>query len=238
MKRYLVGIDEAGRGPLAGPVAVGAVIVPRGFDWASVMGARDSKQMTPKSRDRLYAKLCALRREGKLDFAVSFSCAATIDRGGIVCAVQSALDRALRRLIEGRDPSRTGVASRTVLASVARTVLDGVLDATSVLDASCCEVLLDGGLHAPPEFTTQKTIIRGDESEPIISLASIAAKVMRDRLMIKMAVRYSAYDFQTHKGYGTSAHRAAIARSGLCSIHRTTFCRRVTAGLRVPSNSV
>ncbi len=195
VKKYLIGIDEAGRGPLAGPVAVGAVIVPDDFDWSSVAGAKDSKQMTPKSREDLYKKMYALRREGKLDFAVAFSSAAAIDTRGIVPAVQSALNNALSKITKG-GPRH-------------------------------CRVLLDGGLHAPKEFQDQKTIIRGDQSEPAISLASIAAKVMRDRIMVRIAKKYPAYGFDIHKGYGTLKHREAIRREGLCELHRTTFCTKL-----------
>lgn len=180
---------------MAGPVAVGAVKVPIGFDWSLVAGAKDSKQMTPKSREALYKKMCSLRREGKLDFAVAFSSAAFVDKRGIVPAVQFALARALRRLPEA-EPREVGV-------------------------------LLDGGLHAPEEYIHQKTIIRGDQSEPAISLASIAAKVMRDRLMVRMAQKYPVYGFDIHKGYGTLAHRRAIKESGLCLQHRTTFCTKL-----------
>jgi ribonuclease HII len=191
--RYIIGIDEAGRGPLAGPVAVGAVIVPVDFDWSLVAGAKDSKQMTPRTRDDLYKRMRALRREGKLDFTVAFSSAVAIDARGIVPAVQSALNRALAKIAKAKP---------------------------------LCEVLLDGGLRAPDIFPRQKTIIRGDQSEPVISLASIAAKVMRDRLMMRAAKRYPAYGFDVHKGYGTFAHRRAIEQEGLCALHRTTFCAR------------
>jgi ribonuclease HII len=200
VKKFLIGIDEAGRGPLAGPVAVGAVIVPVDFDWSLVVGAKDSKQMTPRSRDDLYTNMCALRREGKLDFAVAFSSAVAIDTRGVVPAVQSALNRAL--------------------AKIAR------------IKASYYTVLLDGGLHAPPEFEVQRTIIRGDESEPVISLASIAAKVLRDRRMKNLARLYPAYGFDVHKGYGTAAHRHIIAQIGLCELHRATFCSRLRIGFK------
>ncbi|HVM73800.1 MAG TPA: ribonuclease HII [Candidatus Paceibacterota bacterium] len=194
--RYIIGIDEAGRGPLAGPVAVGAVVVPIDFDWSSVAGAKDSKKMTPKSREVMYKKMLLLRKAGKLDFAVAFSSAALIDTHGIVPAVQSALNRALRHFPE--------VEPRETM------------------------VLLDGGLRAPSMFSNQKTIIRGDQSEPVISLASIATKVTRDRLMVRIAKKYPPYGFEIHKGYGTIAHRAAIKNHGLSNFHRATFCKRLS----------
>lgn len=199
--RYLIGIDEAGRGPLAGPVAVGAVIVPRNFNWAIVKGVRDSKQLTPHVREEWYERLRALRREAALNFAVSFSSAATIDRRGIVPAIQSALNRSLYKLTENR-PLYTEVGS-------------------------LYQILLDGGLRAPEEFTFQKTIIRGDESEPLIALASIMAKVTRDRLMRRLASKYPVYDFHVHKGYGTPAHRRSIVENGRCKLHRSTFCTKL-----------
>jgi len=88
-------------------------------------------------------------------------------------------------------------------------------------------ILLDGLLTAPLEYE-QETIIGGDESEPIIALASIAAKVRRDRLMRRFAELYPHYGFDIHKGYGTVAHREELARHGLCKIHRRLFCKDVS----------
>jgi len=90
-----------------------------------------------------------------------------------------------------------------------------------------CRVLLDGSLRAPAEYIRQETIIRGDDTEPVISLASIMAKVTRDRLMKQISSKYPEYDFHVHKGYGTLAHRRIIATSGLCDLHRRTFCTRL-----------
>lgn len=197
VKRFIIGIDEAGRGPLAGPVAVGAAMVGEDFDWSLVRGAKDSKQMTPNSREALYETMCALRESGAIDFAVAFSSSKYIDTYGIVPAIKSALERALVSITKDEPPSEN------------------------------CEVLLDGGLRAPERFANQKTIIRGDASEPVISLASIAAKVERDRLMCSLSARYPAYGFEIHKGYGTAAHRKAIAAEGLSQVHRATFCRAI-----------
>lgn len=86
-------------------------------------------------------------------------------------------------------------------------------------------ILLDGGLHAPAHFKNQKTIIKGDEKEPVISLASICAKVTRDRRMCLYAKRFPAYLFETHKGYGTKTHYACLKKSGLCPLHRKSFLK-------------
>ena len=192
--QYLIGIDEAGRGPLAGPVAVGAAMVPTDFDWSLVQGVKDSKQLRPQKREELFARMQELEQAGTIRFAVSFSSVHIIEEKGIVFAVQSALNHALRKITE--------VGSRY-------------------------EVLLDGGLKAPKEFTMQQTIIRGDVSEPVISMASIAAKVLRDRHMKGLAAKYPVYGFEVHKGYGTLAHRRAISAHGLSDLHRASFCSRI-----------
>ena len=192
--KYFIGIDEAGRGPLAGPVAVGAVMVPLDFDWSLLEGVRDSKKLSEKKREEFFARAVELQESQTLRFAVSTSSAAYIDTYGIVPAIKRALAEALSRLeAEPKD----------------------------------CRVLLDGSLKAPAEYIRQETIIRGDDTEPCISLASIMAKVTRDRLMKRLSAKYPEYDFHVHKGYGTLAHRSAIQVYGLSEVHRTTFCSRI-----------
>jgi len=88
-------------------------------------------------------------------------------------------------------------------------------------------ILLDGSLKAPDIYRNQKTIIKGDELEPIISLASIVSKCLRDEKMIKMATKYPEFCFEIHKGYGTAKHLSLIRKYGLSEIHRKTFCTKV-----------
>ena len=188
-----MGIDEVGRGPLAGPVYVGAVIVPNDFDWQSVSGVRDSKKLTPRARREWYKKLDDMRTARQLNFATASSSSEMIDDRGIVPSISSALAQCLKDL--NADPET-------------------------------CEILLDGSLHAPENFTAQETIIHGDDIEPIISMASIVAKVERDSLMTNLAVQFPAYGFESHKGYGTALHIQAIKSLGFCELHRKTFCTR------------
>ena len=197
--RYIVGVDEAGRGPLAGPVAVGVVMTPADFDWSLVENVRESKKLSEKMREKIYESARELESRAFLRFAVSTSSAAYIDKYGIVSAIRRALAEALARL---------EVAPNE------------------------CRILLDGSLRAPAEYIHQETIIRGDESEPVISLASIMAKVTRDRLMKRLSPKYPAFNFETHKGYGTALHMSAIARYGLSDMHRATFCSRLHIGPR------
>lgn len=195
--KYLIGIDEAGRGPLAGPVSVGAMMLPTDFDLSLVDGARDSKKMSEAARERCYERLVELRDAGAINFAVAFSDNSIIDTRGIVYAVHAALANCLEQL---------------------------------QAHAEECEIRLDGSLKAPDHFLRQTTIIRGDDSEPVISMASIAAKVERDRHMIEMAAQYPEYGFEIHKGYGTAKHRKMIGERGLSGLHRATFCSRLLIG--------
>jgi ribonuclease HII len=191
MTQWIIGIDEAGRSPLAGPVAVGAVLVPTDFDFSLVAGVKDSKQLTAIGREKWFRNINALAKTG-LRHAVSFSSASSIDKYGITRAVHRALKSAIMSF--GVDPA-------------------------------LCDVRLDGLLHAPRACTTQQTIIGGDETEPVISLAAIAAKVTRDRYMLRIARKHRGYGFENHKGYGTKEHYAALASLGLIPlVHRVSHC--------------
>jgi len=188
--KFLLGVDEAGRGPLAGPVSIGVVSVPEGFDVAiEFPGVADSKALSEKKREALFAVLEERARRGDVRFAVELPSAEDIDREGIAVVIRKAVSRAVNQLAP---------------------------------DAAQVRVLLDGSLKAPMEYA-QKTIIGGDATEPIISLASIAAKVTRDRLMIGLGNTYPGYGFEKHKGYGTKAHYEALKELGLSSVHRKTF---------------
>jgi len=196
---YLIGIDEAGRGPLAGPVSVGVVLMGAEFNWAELLGVKDSKKLSAEKRALIFANTRKLKRQGKLDYQVVLTSAKMIDKIGINRAIKRALTRALTVILR-RHPS---------------VVFDQVT------------VKLDGGLKAPTEFKNQETIIKGDDKEQIIGLASITAKVTRDNYMTKLAKNplFKGYNFEIHKGYGTKAHRGAIKNHGLSPEHRASFCR-------------
>ena len=192
----MVGIDEAGRGPLAGPVAVGVVRVPVGFDWALVPGVGDSKQLKAEDRDAIFRQAWQLRRRGACYWSVALVGLSIIDTRGIVPAIEIAMRRALRR---------------------------------AAPEPHTCQVLLDGALIAPPQYENQTTIIKGDATEPVIGLASVLAKVTRDRYMVRIAAepQFAPYQFATHKGYGTKAHRECIKKLGLSPEHRSTYCKNI-----------
>ncbi len=191
---YLIGIDEAGRGPLAGPVSVGACIVPHDFDFTIFGVVKDSKQLTEARREEIFKLMQELKKAGKIDFVVALVPHTMIDRKGITHAVRMGIRAVLNKLNPDRDK---------------------------------CDVFLDGLLKAPKDFLRQETIIKGDELIPVISLASIAAKVTRDRHMVKLAELYPQYAFEEHKGYGTKKHGELIALHGPCDLHRKTFLKSV-----------
>lgn len=198
---HIIGIDEVGRGPLAGPTAVCAFGARKGFEkvaraYARATGIplRDSKKLTALHRELWFAQIKLWQKAGDCDFAVTMIHAKAIDRVGIAVAIKKALRMSLAKL--ACDPAKTSV-------------------------------LLDGGLRAPAEYVFQKTIIKGDEKEIFISLASIAAKVTRDRHMHRLAQKHPEYGFEKHVGYGTRAHYEAIRKHGTLAVHRQSFLRKM-----------
>ncbi len=192
--KFLVGIDEAGRGPLAGPVSVGAVVVPYNKKHPLFKIARDSKQISEQKREEIFKEIKKAEKAGTLGYAVSLVSAKIIDEKGIVPAVKTGIKRCLKKLSIPPHESM---------------------------------ILLDGSLYAPDHFLYQETIIKGDSKVPIISLASIAAKVTRDRKMVRLAKLYPKFDFHIHKGYGTLHHRTLIKKFGPSEIHRRSFLRNI-----------
>lgn len=178
--RRIVGIDEAGRGPLAGPVVAAAVVLPPVFD---LPGLNDSKKISSKLREKLFPQI----RQQALDYGIGLASAQEVDCLNVLQATLLAMQRAIDRLTQSAD------------------------------------YLLVDGITPVPLPLPQKTLKQGDSRSLSIAAASVLAKVVRDRLMTTYDARFPEYGFAGHKGYGSAAHRAAIARLGPCSLHRTTF---------------
>jgi ribonuclease HII len=181
IEKYLIaGVDEAGRGPLAGPVIAAAVILdPK----RPITGLADSKTLTEKQREKLFQEI----RQHALAWSAARAIVSEIDSINILRATFLAMQRAVMRLPLA--PNR---------------------------------VLVDG--HIAPPFSCEAiAIVKGDESEPAISAASIVAKVLRDRIMIMLDRKYPCYGFAQHKGYGTALHLEALKQHGPCRIHRRSF---------------
>lgn len=188
---WIVGIDEAGRGPLAGPVAVGLVKIPVGFDWETLRDVGDSKQVSAKNRQAIFEQAKILKQAGKLDFRVIEKSNKAIDAVGISSVIKAAISEGLELLR---------------------------------VTPQNCFIKLDGSLKAPSAFA-QQTIIKGDQTELEIGLASILAKETRDATMLRVAKKYPQYTFENHKGYGTKEHRRLIYTFGISDIHRQSYCK-------------
>ncbi len=178
--RHVAGIDEAGRGPLAGPVVAAAVILPPD---TAIRGVDDSKRLPPERREALFHEI----REAAVCIGVGAASSREVDRLNILRATHLAMRRALTRL-------------RVVPE---RVIVDGL------------PVPL-----LPPDHIA---IVDGDEKVHCVACASIVAKVVRDRLMTRLAPRYPGYGWDTNAGYGTPDHREAIAELGLTPHHRRSF---------------
>ena len=200
--KYIIGIDEVGRGPIAGPVAVCAFQLPitnyqlliEEFKEKTDLPLRDSKKLTKKQREVWFLFLKKQKEEGNCDYAISFVSPENIDKFGIAKCIQKALNNSLLNLTKNYK-----------------------------LETNHYKLFLDGGLHAPIEYVNQETIIKGDELYPVISFASIVAKVSRDKIMMDYEREYPGYGFDKHSGYGTKAHYDAINKLGLTPIHRKSF---------------
>lgn len=191
MKGFVVGIDEVGRGALAGPVVVGAVadyqletLLPALLDLLRIPVIRDSKKLTRMQREKAYTFL-----EGRLTWSVGVVESTDIDEQGLAWALRAA-----------------------------------ATDAINGLECLVQEVVADAGLfHNNEERIPTKRFVKGDEHFSSIALASIMAKVWRDRQMLIYDTLYPEYGFAQHVGYGTAKHRQVLQNQGVTDIHRRSF---------------
>ena len=212
----LIGIDEAGRGCLAGPVVAGACVFslklfesPDALLRSALIN--DSKQLSTESRESQFTVLESLQAEGLIDFAVASGSVAEISEHNILGATRLAMQRAIEQLAQQADGwSLPQVAAADPLFNTASEV----------------KVIVDG-LPLKPFPYAHEGVIKGDGESLSIAMASIAAKVTRDREMLRLAEKYPVYGFAQHMGYGTAAHRAALIKHGASPIHRELFLRTV-----------
>jgi ribonuclease HII len=198
--KYIIGIDEVGRGPLAGPVVVCALALDKNALFLvrrSGLILRDSKKLTPLQREKWLIWI----KENKIPYAVASISPRTIDKINISNAANLAAEKSFNQLVK-----KLKVVTKN------------------------CRVFLDGGLYLGKSQIKNyqlKTVIRGDEKIPAISLASIVAKVIRDKKMEQLHKKYFRYGFDKHKGYGTKRHFCAIKKNGICILHRKTFLKNL-----------
>jgi ribonuclease HII len=189
-----VGIDEAGRGCLAGPVVAGAVAL---SPECAIPGLGDSKKIPRERREELAVAI----RSSALAWGIGLVWPWEVDRVNILQASFRAMFKAARRCA-GACPSPLTLS----------------IDGPNIIPAPLfTELSWQGSLPR------QQAVVRGDALVPVISAASILAKSFRDKLMRALARRYPGYGFERHKGYGVAEHLHALARYGPCRMHRMSF---------------
>ena len=183
----IIGVDEAGRGPLVGSVVAAAVILPVNF---YLVGLTDSKKLTEKKREYFYSKITQ-----ECLWSVAEASSAEIDDINILQATMLAMTRAINDLQQ---------------------------QLLSQNQDEIFKVLVDG--NRCPNIDNCHAIVKGDLTEPVISAASVIAKVTRDRQMKELDLRFPEYGFKNHKGYGTKEHLIALSKYGpIDGQHRFTF---------------
>ncbi|MBE0573207.1 MAG: ribonuclease HII [Ignavibacteriaceae bacterium] len=182
--KYLAGVDEAGRGPLAGPVVAAAVIFNK---KTNIKGVNDSKLLTEKQREELYEKIISL--------AIAYSVS----------------------VVEHNVIDEVNILQASLLA---------MRQAVDDLEIKPDLVLVDGNRKFQSDIPVI-TIVKGDSKSFSIAAASILAKVTRDRLMKKLAVKYPVYLWEQNKGYPTRQHREIIQKLGPSPLHRKSFLKNI-----------
>jgi len=231
----VIGVDEAGRGPLSGPVVAAACFLPEDLSFLPAgIVLDDSKKMTEEQREAAFDALERAAREGLgVGFATTFASPRAIDDVNILEATMYVMDRAVINISRAAcgAPPNSSVAMR------------GGPDCLVINPMIPLAVLVDGN-RLPPRLSQMdammnnpahlslaasgyrlraRAVIKGDAKSTAIAAASIVAKVTRDRVMRDAAEKWPEYGFEQHKGYGTAAHVAAIRKHGPCEIHRRSF---------------
>lgn len=219
----LMGVDEAGRGALAGPVVAGAVLVSRDFlesRWALNRSSRvnDSKQLTAEQRSELWAEFEELMAQGQIHANYGIATVAEIESANILGATKLAMRRALGGIYP---PTAFEFKEEPDLFA-------SEMEKAAFQPTVSCRILIDGlPLRSFPY--PHQGIVSGDARSLCIAMASIVAKVTRDRLMDELDKLHPGYGFGQHKGYGTEEHRDAILKRGRCVVHRDSFLRKLFA---------
>ncbi|MEX1013679.1 MAG: ribonuclease HII [Candidatus Paceibacterota bacterium] len=198
LSNFEIGVDEVGRGPLAGPVTVAAVLIPKNFNFGELIyknkkiSLRDSKKHTEKQREDWFE----YAKQKDISFIVSSVYPKTIDKINISKAVNLAAERCIKKIFLSHSLNKDEV-----------------------------DVLTDGGIRIgnKKSFIEYESIIKGDTKISSIKMASIIAKVSRDRAMNRYDKEFPEYNFSKHKGYGTKEHMNLLKFHGPCRIHRLTF---------------
>ncbi len=189
-----IGVDEVGRGPLAGPLVMcGVSLYDYSIEKLSHNLVKDSKKHTKRTLSLAYDYIMELVKEGLIGYVIYEESASTIDSVGIGPLLRQGVSQIVKELTKKTE--------------------DHI-------------VFLDGGLYMPDDYRGQ-SYVKGDAVYPIISAASIIAKMYRDKIMREYAEVYTQYSFEKNVGYGTAAHREALLKFGSTDIHRKTFLKGI-----------
>ena len=211
-KTYVFGIDEAGRGPLCGPVAAACVMLKSDCD---ILYLNDSKKLSEKRREELFYKI----EDEALAYGIALVDEKTIDEINILNATLKAMKAAFDDcMFMYRRKNADNVLTDGSKLKDAFDNIPGMSDSV---------ILIDGNKEVPMLELPQKTVVGGDARCPSISAASILAKVTRDRLLAQYDNEFPEYGFSKNKGYGTREHIAAIQKYGPCRIHRRSFLKNI-----------
>lgn len=205
-KKFLIaGVDEVGRGPLAGPVIACATLIDLyDFDEALLQGVADSKSLSAAKRAAL-----VLRLQDKLDHAFGAASVREIDQINILQASKLAMVRALAHLSHHIAQKQGGQKQGGQKQNAAK-------------GAAIDFLLIDGNQPLAIDLA-QQTLIKGDSKAFTIAAASIFAKTRRDDLMKRLDAIHPHYDFKSNAGYGVKKHLEAIQKHGITPHHRTSF---------------
>ena len=196
---FLIGTDEAGRGPGAGPVFAAAVCFVSDIDneiIEKLSVLNDSKQLTEKKREELFEQIKSLEKEGKCICSVQEGSVAQIDKMNILNTSLDCMKRSCESIIKK-------------------------------INGKKAKILVDGNRLIKNFSCPQTTVVKGDSKSAAIAAASILAKVSRDRLMEELSNQYPQYHWDKNKGYLSAEHIAAIKIYGATDLHRAKFLRNI-----------
>lgn len=218
----LIGVDEAGRGALAGPVVAAAVAARSDFydsEWCkrNASSINDSKLLSLEQREELYAKLRWLEREGRIFIGVGKGSVPEIEDHNILGATQIAMKRAVEEILE----------LAAILPHEPDPLFDRVPPGTEGPETLSNWLILVDGKPMKHLGYPHTAVVKGDSTALCIAMASIVAKVTRDRIMMALDCEYPHYDLASSKGYATALHRTAILENGPTKIHRPLFLRKL-----------
>ncbi len=207
-EKIIVGVDEAGRGPLAGPVVASAVIIPKYFNELDEIN--DSKKLTEKKREKLFDPIMENCIVG-----VGIADEKEIDEINILNATFLAMRRAITEIDEKLRINSTIIDEYSKSKNKNKLIEN-------------YDITLVDGNHKIREYNKiQEPIIKGDGTSLSIAAASIIAKVTRDRMLLEIAKEFPDYKFEKHKGYGTKLHREILLEIGPCKYHRNSFLSKI-----------